>query len=508
MITLTFGQRGDMRGAAFTSPSLDSQLGTVTGIVSNNRTTVTTGTSKGGSVVLAGRFKFSNQNSLQNSDVTGVTLSNGGKQMLLKLSGAPTVDFEDIARQETPQLMVALLMRSAGQGIVVQGSAFADVLIGFGGVDKLFGNAGDDVLRGGLGNDQLTGGGGVDRLDGGVGHDVMTGGKGNDNYVVDAAGDKVVEVATGGSDSVTSSVTWAMGAYVEKLTLVGSKSIHGTGNASDNHLIGNSAANTLRGAAGDDRLDGGRGADRMEGGRGDDVYIVDNGADKVIERASEGTDTVHSTIDYSLPTNVERLTLLGSADIKGTGNALANVLRGNGGDNVLSGREGDDDLLGGSGNDVLSGDAGNDDLLGGSGNDVLSGDAGNDDLSGGAGNDVLLPGHGHDSLSGGSGADDFVVTGGRGDSLVISDFDVLEGDHLWLMDSAVPDLDNGPLAAANLRAIADTPSGNDDYLVYDQASGILFYDATGNGGPLSALVSLGENTILLAGDINIGPLPV
>lgn len=470
MITLTFGQRGDMRGAAFTSPSLDSQLGTVTGIVSNNRTTVTTGTSKGGTVVLAGRFKFSNQNSLQNSDVTGVTLSDRDKQMLLKLSGAPTVDFEDIARQETPQLMVTLLMRSAGQGVVVQGSAFADVLIGFGGVDNLFGNAGDDVLRGGLGNDQLTGGIGVDRLDGGVGHDVMTGGKGNDNYVVDAAADKVVEGATGGSDSVTSIVSWTMGAYVEKLTLVGSKSIHGTGNASDNHLIGNSAANTLRGAAGDDRLDGGRGADRMEGGRGDDIYIVDNRADKVIERASQGTDTVQSTIDYSLPTNVERLTLLGSADIKGTGNALANVLRGNGGDNVLSG---------GGGNDVLFG---------------------------GAGNDVLLPGHGDDSLTGGGGADDFVVTGGSGDSLDISD--LLSGiDDLWLLGSAVPALSSGPLAAGNLRAIGDTPNGN-DFLVYDIAEGILSYDATGNGGPLSTLVSLVPNTILLAGDINIGSPPI
>ena len=471
MITLTFGQRGDMRGAAFTSPSLDSQLGTVTGIVSNNRTTVTTGTSKGGTVVLAGRFKFSNQNSLQNSDVTGVTLSNGGKQMLLKLSGAPTVDFEDIARQETPQLMVALLMRSAGQGIVVQGSAFADVLIGFGGVDKLFGNAGDDVLRGGLGNDQLTGGVGVDQLDGGIGRDVMTGGKGNDNYVVDAAADKVIESATGGSDSVTSSVTWTMGAHVEKLTLDGSKPIHGTGNASDNHLIGNSAANTLRGAAGDDRLDGGRGADQMEGGRGDDVYIVDNTADKVSEAGGGGIDTVQSTIDYSLPTNVERLTLLGSADIKGTGNALANVLRGNGGDNVLSGG------------------------------------AGNDDLFGGVGNDVLRPGSGHDRLTGGDGADDFVVTGGSGNSLDITDLDVLEGDHLWLTNLAVPDLDNGPLAAANLRAIGATPDGN-HFLVYDQASGILSYDATGNGGPLSTLVSLVPNTILLAGDINIGSPPI
>ena len=457
MITLTFGQRGDMRGTALTSPSLDSQLGTVTGIVSNNRTTVTTGTTKGGSVILAGKFKFSNQNSLQNSDVTGVTLSDRSKQMLLKLSGAPAVDFEDIARQETPQLMVALLMRSAAQGIVVQGSAFADVLIGFGGVDKLFGNAGDDVLRGGLGNDQLNGGNGLDRLDGGLGRDVMAGGKGNDSYVVDLAGDTVIESATGGTDSVTSSATWTMGAYVEKLILSGSKPIDGTGNASDNHLIGNSAANTLRGGAGDDRLDGGRGADRLEGGRGDDLFIVDNKGDVVGEAAGQGTDTVQSTVSYSLPSNVERLTLLGSGDLNGTGNGLANVLRGNAGDNVLSG---------------------------------------------GAGHDILLPGHGHDRLTGGRGADDFVVTGASGDNLVITD--LLSGtDHLWLTTSAVPELNRGLLDAANLRALGDAPNG-DDFLVYDQANGILSYDATGNGGSLFTLASLGVGRLLLADDISIG----
>ncbi len=457
MITLTFGLRGDMRSKALTSPSLDSQLGNVTGIVSNTRTTVTAGTSKGGSLILAGKFKFGNQNSLRDSDVTGVTLSDKGKHMLLSLSGAPAVDFDDVTRQETPQLMVSLLLRQAGQGIVVQGSAFADFLIGYGGNDKLFGNVGDDVLRGGLGNDQLNGGNGVDRLDGGAGGDTMTGGKNNDNYVVDAAGDTVIESATGGIDSVTSSTTWSMGAFVEKLTLDGNKAIDGTGNASANHLVGNSAANTLRGAAGDDRLDGDRGADRLEGGRGDDLMIVDNIRDLVVEAVGQGTDTVQSTVSYRLPANVERLTLLGSGDIDGTGNTLANVLRGNSGDNVLSG---------------------------------------------GRGNDILLPGHGHDQLTGGAGADDFVVSGASGDTLVITD--LLSGvDDLWLTLSAVPALSRGPLDAGNLRAIGDAPDG-DDYLVYDQANGILSYDATGNGGTLFTLVSLGDNRILLADDISIG----
>ena len=457
MITLRFGLRGDMRSKAYTNPTLDSQLGAVTSILSHTRTTVTAGTVKGGSVVLAGKFKFSSENSLRDSDVTGVSLFDKGKHLLVSVSGASHATLDDLDRQHTPQLMVTFLLRDAGQGIVIQGSPFADFLIGYGADDQLFGNVGDDVLRGGAGRDTLNGGSGADRLDGGLGRDVMIGGAGNDIYIVDATADQTVENANGGVDSVQSSATWVMGADLENLTLVGSNSIDATGNASDNHLLGNSAANTLRGAAGDDRLDGGRGADRLEGGRGDDLFIVDNSHDVVVEAAGQGTDTVQSTVSYRLPANVERLTLLGSGDIDGTGNALANVLRGNGGDNVLSG---------------------------------------------GAGHDVLLPGHGHDSLTGGTGADDFVVTGASTDTLVITD--LLSGtDHLWLMDSAVAALAHGPLAPGNLRAIGDVPNGH-DFLVYNQASGVLSYDASGNGGSLFTLASLGAHPVLLADDISVG----
>lgn len=463
MITLTFGQRGDMRSKAYTSPSLDSQLGGIGAIVGHTRTTLSADTAKGGSVILAGKFKFSNQNSLGNSDVTGVSLSDKGKHLLLSLSGAPIVNFDDLARQDTPQRVVSLLLRDAGQGVVIKGSAFADFLIGFGGRDQLFGNVGDDVLRGGLGDDRLVGGNGVDRLDGGLGSDLMAGGSGNDSYIVDAVADQVIETARGGVDSVQSSAPWTMGAYVENLTLVGSSPIGGTGNAGNNILFGNSAANTLRGAAGDDRLDGGLGADRLAGGRGNDVFIVDNPRDGVVELRGEGTDTVHSSVSYRLPANVERLTLIGSGDIDGSGNGLANVLRGNGGDNALVGD---------------------------------------------AGNDVLLPGHGHDSLTGGKGADAFVVTGARGDGLVISD--LLSGtDHLWLLESAVHGVKHGPLSADNLRASGVAADGN-DFLVYNQASGILSYDATGHShnSNLFTLAALGAGTVLLAGDISIGLPPV
>lgn len=72
------------------------------------------------------------------------------------------------------------------------------------------------------------------------------------------------------------------------------------------------------------------------------------------------TGTVQSNVSYTLPVNVENLTLTGSDDINGTGNALANVLTGNSGNNTLDGGLGADTLTGGAGNDTLNGGAGTD----------------------------------------------------------------------------------------------------------------------------------------------------
>ncbi|GKT21586.1 putative Ig domain-containing protein [Acidovorax sp. SUPP3334] len=198
----------------------------------------------------------------------------------------------------------------------------------------------------------LTGNSGANRLDGGAGADAMTGGAGNDVYVVDNAGDTVTEAANGGTDAVESSITHALSANVENLTLTGTAAINATGNALANTLTGNSGAN---------RLDGGAGADAMSGGAGNDVYVVDSASDTVTEGANGGTDTVESSIAYTLGSEVENLTLTGSAALNGTGNALNNRLLGNAGANTLTG---------GAGADYLDGAAGADTLIGGVGSDT------------------------------------------------------------------------------------------------------------------------------------------
>ncbi|MGH6690493.1 MAG: hypothetical protein ACREF4_07430, partial [Gammaproteobacteria bacterium] len=206
----------------------------------------------------------------------------------------------------------------------------------------------------------LTGNAGHNTLSGGAGADQMAGGGGDDVYVVANAGDGVTENADEGIDTVQSSVTHALAANLENLTLTGSSAIHGIGNGLNNVLIGNSAGNTLTGNGGDDWLDGGSGSDTLRGGTGDDTYVVAQSGDVVTENADEGTDSVRTSITYTLGSNVENVILTGTAAINGTGNTLANRLIGNSANNTLTGNAGADTLEGGAGSDTLAGGTGND----------------------------------------------------------------------------------------------------------------------------------------------------
>ena len=162
---------------------------------------------------------------------------------------------------------------------------------------------------------------------------VLTGGAGNDTYVV-GAGDTVVEAANEGTDLVQSSVSWTLGANLEKLTLTGTDAINGTGNSLNNTLTGNSAANVLT------------------GGAGHDTYVVGAG-DTVVEAANEGTDLVQSAVSWTLGANLEKLTLTGTDAIDGTGNSLNNTLTGNSAANVLTGGAGHDTYVVGAGDTVV-----------------------------------------------------------------------------------------------------------------------------------------------------------
>jgi Ca2+-binding RTX toxin-like protein len=181
---------------------------------------------------------------------------------------------------------------------------------------------------------------------------------------VDSTTDVITENANEGTDTIQSSVTFSLAAFpnIENLTLTGSSVIDGTGNSNNNILTGNTANNTLNGGDGNDTLNGNTGVDTLIGGLGNDIYQVDSTTDVITENANEGTDTIQSSVTFSLAAfpNIENLTLTGSSVIDGTGNTAKNSLTGNAANNTLDG---------GDGNDTLNGGAGNDTLIGGNGND-------------------------------------------------------------------------------------------------------------------------------------------
>jgi trimeric autotransporter adhesin len=336
------------------------------------------------------------------------------------------------------------------------------VLFGTANIDGT-GNGLDNTITGNNGDNALYGLAGADTLIGAGGNDAMHGGEGDDSYVVNESGDTVVELTGEGTDTVTASVTFTLGDFVENLVLTGMATIDGTGNDENNTITGNGGVNTLNGGngndtlnggwgndtlhggAGNDTLDGGLDSDAMHGGTGNDTFVVGQSGDTVVELTGEGTDTVNASVAFTLGEFVENLVLTGFANINGTGNDENNTITGNDGNNTLTGGGGHDTLNGGGGNDTMQGGAGNDTFvvdqsgdtvveLTGEGTDtvnasitltlgdfvenlVLTGTAdingtGNsiDNLiNGNAGANVLNGGGGNDTMRGGAGNDTFVV---------------------------------------------------------------------------------------------------
>jgi Ca2+-binding RTX toxin-like protein len=93
----------------------------------------------------------------------------------------------------------------------------------------------------------------------------------------------------------------------------------------------------------------------LYGGTGNDTYVV-NAGDSIFESAGQGIDTVITSLSaFTLPDNFENLTASEyfSYGLIGIGNALANVITGSYGDDVLDGGAGAaDTLIGGNGDDT------------------------------------------------------------------------------------------------------------------------------------------------------------
>jgi serralysin len=161
----------------------------------------------------------------------------------------------------------------------------------------------------------------------------------------------------------------------------------------------------------------------------------------------------------------------------------ADQINGYGGWDWLDGGAGNDTIDGGSGNDKVLGGSGSDELYGGRGNDKLHGGSGRDILDGGSGDDLVNGGSGQDLLTGGAGADAFVFDTklGRSNVDIITDFDAEDG--IVLSSVTFNGLWPGGLSADQFHAAAGATGGDDaeDRIVYDTATGNLYYDRDGSG---------------------------
>jgi hypothetical protein len=280
---------------------------------------------------------------------------------------------------------------------------------------------GETLLGHELLNDEINGLGGDDALNGLGGSDDLYGGDGNDTYVV-GAGDRVFELFNAGTDLVQSAVSFALGANVENLTLLGAAA----------NATGNTLGNVITGNAGVNIINGGGGIDSMRGLAGDDRYYIDHAADAIVEGAGGGTDLALASTSYQLKAGVQVEQLIttnaaGTGAINLFGNEFANSITGNSGSNIINGKGGSDTLRGYLGNDFFI----------------------------------------------------FDTALGAGNIDTIADFNVAN-DTIRLENAIFTGLANGVLAAAAF-GIGAAAADASDRIIYNSANGKLLFDDDGTG---------------------------
>ncbi len=398
------------------------------------------------------------------------------------------------------------------------------------GSDEFRTGDGDDSFALGGGSDRIEAGGGNDVLDGGEGGDTLIGGTGDDWYFLDNLYDVVTELAGEGNDTAfVYFASYSLSALANVENLTGQS-------PTGQQLIGNELVNVIKGNLGDDALIGLGGADTLIGGTGNDSYVLEDGLDTIVEAVGGGFDTVYTMASYTLSSGAEVETLTvyertttDALDLVGNGygqtiygNDGSNLLNGNGGADVLYGLAGDDAYLvdwfddtvhefAGGGTDTVYA-AAHFTLTAGAEVEVLSvydrattnainfngnelgqtiyGNAGDNYIDGKGGNDTIY-------LMGG--ADNVVFTAPLGAGNVDAVLGFTSGNDKFLLDGVTfAGLAPGALLPASAFALGIAAADADDRIVYDQASGRLWFDGDGNGAGAAVLFATVDPATALA----------
>jgi len=247
---------------------------------------------------------------------------------------------------------------------------------------------------------------------------------------IDVGGDGDEDLTTAGIETINLMSKGGDDTIDARLYLGGGLLVLDGGDGAD-VVYGSAARDRLLGGAGNDTLFGRNGDDVLIGGAGDDAVRGENGNDRMVaDAAVDGADLFRGgggfdTVDYSARTNpvsvtpsnsladdgelgvefdrvgldVEEIDGGAGDDSLAYGNATVGiVLRGNGGNDLMSGGPFADSLYGGGGDDMIQGMEGDDQMYGEAGSDRLYqndtpqsvGFDGNDFVSGGSGHDTVL----------------------------------------------------------------------------------------------------------------------
>lgn len=254
----------------------------------------------------------------------------------------------------------------------LKGLAGNDTIGGFVGNDSILGGDGDDVLYGDSSlNTSLIGTDGNDTIDGGAGNDLMWGGGGNDVFqfaggygsdrITDVGGTDKLVLGPGSTPAAISLISDGSALYLcivgvaDQLKIVGQVDIAAQKIESIEFADGtvwDAATIVSKTQIGT--------ANTMTGTVGNDTFVIDHIGDRINELPNQGIDTVvTAVVDVSLElmaqANIENITLTGDLNLNVEGNALANIITGNAGSNVIRGGYnggGRDTMRGGAGDDI------------------------------------------------------------------------------------------------------------------------------------------------------------
>ncbi len=327
-------------------------------------------------------------------------------------------------------------------------------------------------------------------------------------------------------------------------------------------VIGSSSAETVHGNTGDDVIFDGNGNDFIYGDQDNDYLSATGTKDNDLFDGGSGIDMVsyanlNDNVTIDLIKQTAKGKLVGSDTLvsieNGQGSRSDDTIIGNNERNILDGREGKDTLKGGGGNDDLVGLKGNDTLIGGAGidtarydydhdgngaftgivadlktgkvkdttnnndklkeienisgsifADVIKGNSSANELSGHGGEDYIAGRGGNDLLSGGADADHFVFTDKLNANTnvdTIRDFMHLQ-DDLYLSKTIFKKV--GALLDGSEFRLGNFAQDSDDYIIYDQANGLLHYDANGSAaGGQTLFAKFNPGTALTVDDFSI-----